>query len=255
MRTISTALIFLLASLGCTSASEVDVAGESAGELVLVAGATGNTGMHVVTTLLDKGYAVRAFVRDRAKAEERLPAGIDIAVGDVKDRATIATAMQGVTDVVSAIGAAAPSGPNSPEFVDYGGIKNLVDEAVAAGADQFVLVSSLGATKKEHYLNERFGNVLIWKLKGEDYLRDSGLDYTVVRPGGLTDESARQNALLVDQGDEMETGRIPRADVAEICVAALGEASARNKTFEVVTRDGPPSRDWGALFASLAPDD
>lgn len=240
---------------GCTSAGVDDQDRASAPpDLVLVAGATGKTGGHVVDALLQEGYRVRAFVRDRAKAEGALPEGVDIAVGDVKDTAAVRAAMAGVTDVISAIGAPAASGPNRPEMVDYGGVKNLVDAAVAENVDQFVLVSSMGATREDHFLNQRFGDVLIWKLKGEDALRDSGLDYTVVRPGGLTDTTPRQKALRFDQGDRIESGMIPRADVAQICVAALSEPSARGKTFEVITEDGDAARDWSALFAGLRSD-
>ncbi|MEM9529859.1 MAG: SDR family oxidoreductase [Pseudomonadota bacterium] len=249
-----TPLIVLFALAGCATASDSNSGTADAKGTVLVAGATGRTGVKVVESLLAQGYPVRAMVRNEAKARELLPAAVEIRVADVTDANAVAGAMAGVADVVTAIGSTSPAGPNSPEFVDYGGVVNLVTAAKAAGVDQFVLVSSLGATKVDHYLNKNFGNVLIWKLKGEDNLRASGLAYTVVRPGGLSDDAARTGKLVLDQGDTLETGRISRADVAEICVAALSSPAARNRTFEVIAEAGATDRDWDGLFTPLQPD-
>lgn len=245
--------------LACGKQAEQPLANTSEPEavaerLVLVAGATGRTGQHVVNALVLDKVAVRVLTRSLEKAENLFGDAVQIHVTDVTDAESVAAAMVGVTDVVSAIGAGAPVGPNSPEFVDYGGTKNLVDAAVAANVDQFVLVSSLGASHPDHPLNAVFGNVMAWKLKGEDALRASGLDYTIVRPGGLSDDPAREQSLIFDQGDKLESGRISRADVAEVCVAALAAPGARNRTFEVVSEEGPTERDWVSLFGALQAD-
>lgn len=233
--------------------------------IVLVAGATGRTGQQIVKHLLAQDYPVRVLVRDRQKALDRLPPSVEIVVADIRNIDQVAEAVNGVEDVISAIGSVSPTGPNSPEFVDYGGVKNLVIASVDAGVDQFVLMSSLSATKVHHHLNEIFGNVLIWKHKGENVLRESGLEYTIVRPGGLRSDPARQDALLFDQGDRLEKfdedgkriGEAPyiaREDVAEIFVAALSHNSARNKTFEAIGVEGSPERNWAKLFDSLSAD-
>lgn len=221
-------------------------------QLVLVAGATGNTGEEVVKHLLAQDYPVRVLVRNQEKAEKMFGDSVEIRVADITDAPAVMSATSGAKHVISALGSGAPSGPNSPEFIDYGGVKNLVEASVAADVDQFVLVSSIGATKIDHELNRIFGNVLIWKLKGEDALRDSGMAYTIVRPGELRDEAGRQKALFFDQGDKITEGYVSRDDLAEICVAALSSSDARGKTFEVIIRDGEAARDWSALFAQLS---
>jgi uncharacterized protein YbjT (DUF2867 family) len=101
-------------------------------------------------------------------------------------------------------------------------------------------------THPDHPLNA-FGQVLTWKLKGEDALRGSGLNYTIVCPGGLRDEPGGRYRLRFDQGDRM-TGMISREDVAEICIQALDEPAARNLTFEVVQTGEEGPNDWKALF-------
>ena len=227
--------------------------GNSVSDLVLVAGATGRTGQEVVRELLAKGYRVRAFVRDIDAARVKLGADIDYAVGDVRQRETIDAALDGVTAMISAIGASRDDPSNGPEFVDYGGVKNLAEAAADAELSQFVLVSSAGVGRKDQALNQRFGNILIWKFKGEEAVRNSGVPYTIVRPGGLTSEPGGEKAMLFLQGDDRR-GRIPRVDLARVLVAALSLSEARSKTFELFGGEGPPSMDIQIQFAAMEED-
>jgi uncharacterized protein YbjT (DUF2867 family) len=220
-------------------------------ELVLVAGATGQTGRQVVAQLQEQGYGVRALVRDAASAVEKLGADVPLIVADVRDPESLVPAFDGVTLVISSIGASEKEGPNSPEFVDYGGNNNLVDAAVKAKVKQYVLVSSMGVTHEGHMLNRLFGNVLIWKLKGEDYLRDSGMPYTIVRPGGLQRGPGGEQRIVFELADEEKTVSISRADVASVLIAALAYPEAQNKTFTVFTIDKPPTTDWQTMFGAL----
>jgi uncharacterized protein YbjT (DUF2867 family) len=222
-------------------------------ELVLVAGAAGGTGSQVVKELLANGFRVRAFVRDMDSAKKELGDDVDYAEGDVRQRETIDAALDDVSAIVSAIGAGRGDPSNGPEFVDYGGVKNLANAAADAGLNQVVLISSSGVTDESHMLNKMFDNVLIWKAKGEQAVRDSGVPYTIVRPGGLVNKPGGQPVRL-EQGDT-GTGIIPRADVARICVAALMYPGARNRTFEAFSGEGPPGDEWELLFAGLKADD
>jgi uncharacterized protein YbjT (DUF2867 family) len=222
--------------------------------LVLVVGAAGRTGRLVVRTLLENGFHVLAFVRDVERANKLLGSKVEYIKGDVREIESIKPALKGVTQMISAIGAGQGGGSkNRPEFVDYGGVKNLSDAASAAKLDHFVLISSMGVTHEDHSLNKMFNNVLKWKLKGEQVLRKSGVAYTIVRPGGLTDGEGGQHEVVFKQGDKGR-GLITRMDVSRVCVAALEIPAARNKTFEVVNGSNPPAKGWQTLFASLKPD-
>jgi len=223
------------------------------GRLVLVAGATGGTGRLIVGQLLAEGFRVRAFVRDIESARETLGGSIEYAEGDVRDRATIDAALDGVSAIISSIGAGRSEPGNGPEFVDFKGTRNLAEAAAAAELDQIVIVSSSGVTDEDHVLNRMFDNVLKWKMKGENAVRASGVPYTIVRPGGLVNAEGGEQALRLEQGDT-GTGMIPRADVARLCVAALLHDEARNKTFEAFTGDGASRTDLQALFAELQTD-
>ena len=233
--------IFLMVSIWTAQGLAQDDGAENTventdGELILVAGATGRTGQLVVAELLANGFRVRAFVRNADEAREKFEKNVEFAVGDVRQRTSIDLALNGVTAIICAIGAGRGDPSNGPEFVDYGGVQNLVEAAHDAGLRQFVLMSSGGVTHEDHVLNKMFGNVLIWKFKGEQAVRNSGVPYTIVRPGGLIDKPSDPSAVILQQGDSGE-GMIPRADVAMVLVQSLQYPEALNKTFEVVSGD------------------
>lgn len=226
------------------------------GQLVLVAGATGRTGKEVVTQLVARNYRVRALVRDVAKAQGTFPAGVELVVGDVRDPGSLRRSLKGVTFVISTIGAGGgPRGEagNGPEEIDFQGVANLAAAAKKARVKHFVLVSSAAVTKAADYPMAFMRPILAAKFKGENALRASGVPYTIVRPGGLVDEAGGAKIVQFSQGDQ-STGRIPRADVALVCIEALGRRGALRKTFEILSGTGSPPQDFGRDFALLAAD-
>jgi uncharacterized protein YbjT (DUF2867 family) len=223
----------------------------SGAQTVLVIGATGGTGREVVRQAQTRGYVVRAFVRDESKAR-----AVQYFVGDVRTGDGIEAAVKGADYVVSALGSNVRNDPqNTPERVDYQGVRLLAEASAKAAIKQFVLVSSMGVTHPDHQLNKMFGNILVWKLKGEDALRASGVPYTVVRPGGLLNTPGGEAGVKVFQGDDLRNqGSVPRADVATVALAALGNPSAQGKTFELVSDKSVARSDLNAIFAGLKTD-
>lgn len=218
---------------------------------VLVAGATGQTGKRVVEQLLDQdGIAVRALVRDREKAASELAATVEIVIGDVMDSASLRAALVDCQMLISATGAAPSIDPTGPYKVDYEGNKNLVNAAKDAGIEQFVMVSSLCVSKIFHPLN-LFWGILYWKKQAEDYLKQSGVPYTIVRPGGLKNEDSAQ-PIVMSSADTLFEGNIPRQKVAQVCVEALSQPTAKNKVVEIVTSETAAAQPVSSLFASIA---
>jgi uncharacterized protein YbjT (DUF2867 family) len=248
------AIITLLLAEGCAMVGLGSDEPEKA--LVLIAGATGGTGQAVVEQALEKGYMVRVLVRNKERATTLFGDRVSYVVGDVREPSTLRPAFKGVTYVISAVGSSGARDPeNSPELVDYGGVKALAEAARVAKVQHFVLTSSMGVTNPDNRLNQILDNILMWKLKGETALRSTGVPYTIVRPGGLTNEPGGQEGLKVMQGDPKEvTGKISRADVALVLVNALGRKDALNKTFEVISDSASSSVDWDRLFSRLKPD-
>lgn len=215
----------------------------------LVAGATGQTGKRIVKRLLEDGIEVRALVRDRSKAAVEFPGEVEIVVGDVLEPASLDAALAGCEVLLSATGAAPSFDPTGPYKVDYEGNKNLVDAAKRAGVSQFVMVSSLCVSRLLHPLN-LFWGILYWKQQAEDYLKGSGVAYTIVRPGGLRNEDD-ERAIVMSSADTLFEGSIPREKVADVCVTALKEGSAKNKVVEVVASEDAAGVPLGTLFANV----
>jgi uncharacterized protein YbjT (DUF2867 family) len=147
----------------------------------------------------------------------------------------------------------------TPEQVDWIGQKMQIDAARKAGIEKVVLVGSMGGTQSDNFLNTiGDGNILVWKRRAEKYLIDSGLNYTIIHPGGLKDDEGGKREILLNVDDAFLNDKsgprsIPRADVAELCVQSLSMADRRS--IDCVARDpqdGEPTRDFAALFANMS---
>jgi len=215
-----------------------------------VAGATGETGRRIVQELVQRNIPVRALVRDLEKGRQILPAEAELVVGDVLQSESLKGAIADSTVLLCATGASPSLDPTGPYKVDYEGSKNLVDAAKAAGVEQFVFVSSLCTSQFFHPLN-LFWLILVWKKRAEEYLQNSGLPYTIVRPGGLKNED-NSDRIVMSSADTLFDGSIPRAKVAQVCVESLFQPAARNKIVEIVAKPEAPVKPFEELFASIA---
>ena len=243
---------------------------------VLVAGATGGTGRLVVEELLKESVPVVALVRNAEKARRDLPPEVEVVEGDVTQFSSVARAYAGCNAVVCCTGARpSPTDPAAPFAVDCAGTANLVAAAQndAGGCRSFVLVSSVGADELINPLNLAWG-VLFWKKRGEEALQRSGLRYTVVRPGGLSDGGrGRGRGRGGGGGKSLKKGRVTmapagtyglapgkespgsilRAQVAAVAAAALVEEAAAGKVVELAVSRSAASGgdDFAAAFASV----
>lgn len=223
-----------------------------------VAGATGETGRRIVKELIDRNIPVRALVRDLEQGRTCLVDGIsntsefpsvELVTGDVLNVDSLRDAIADCTVLLCATGARPSFNPTGPYSVDYEGTKNLVTVAKEKGIEQFVLVSSLCASKFFHPLN-LFWLVLYWKAQAESSIQSSGLTYTIVRPGGLKNDD-NDDAIVMEKADTLFEGSISRTKVAQVAVESLFQSSANNKIVEVVARSDAPSQPLDALFARV----
>ena len=219
---------------------------------VLVAGATGRSGQIIVNEIKNHGFYTHALVRDIPTAQNLLGNDIIFHEGDVRDIDTLTEPMSQVGAVICAIGTRTPVGKNCPKHVDYEGVANLVQAASTSHVSRFILISSIAVTHPEHPLN-CFGKVLDWKRKGEDSLRQSNLEYAIVRPGGLKDTPGRRHTIHFDQGDRI-MGTLSRSDLAVIILQALIFPNPLRVTFEAIETENHEDRSWYHQFSSLSPD-
>jgi uncharacterized protein YbjT (DUF2867 family) len=222
---------------------------------VLVVGATGSIGCHVVDVALEKGYTVRALVRDRAKGR-KFPAEVQLIVGDVTRPETLPAAVDGVDAVVFTLGSDG-AGKVGAENIDYGGVRNVL-AALGSRQVRIALMTSIGVTNRTGSYN-RSTEAHDWKRRSERLVRASGLPYTIVRPGWFDYNKADEHRLIFLQGDTRQAGNssdgvIARRQIAEVLVSSLTSDEALRKTFELVATKGPAQEDLDALFAVLDTD-
>jgi uncharacterized protein YbjT (DUF2867 family) len=253
-----------------------------------------------VCKLLEKGFTIRVLTRSAEKAQKMFDNRTEVAVGDIRHPTTLPSATQNITHIICCTGTTAfPStkwdfdktdevtglrgliewskiylnpkyclakAKNSPDQVDAQGVSNLV---VAAPKDlkRFIFVSSCGILRKDKLpfsLLNAFG-VLDAKHKGEEAIIRSGLPYTIIRPGRLSDgpytsydlntllkaKTGGKLAVVVGTGDTL-LGQTSRIDVASACVECIGNPVTEGKVFELVNKGPRPSViDWAALFSNL----
>jgi uncharacterized protein YbjT (DUF2867 family) len=219
---------------------------------IFVAGATGATGQRVIAELCQRQIPVRALVRDINQAREIWPVEhelVELVAGDVGNVQALIQAIGDCTKIICATGARPSFDPTGPYQVDYIGTKNLVDAAQAKDIQHFSIVSSLCVSKFLHPLN-LFWLILYWKQQGEKYLQASGLNYTIIRPGGLKNEEV-SGLLVMSKADTLFEGSIPRQKVAEVCVESLFQPAALNKIVEIVCQSTAIGKDWPTMFANV----
>jgi uncharacterized protein YbjT (DUF2867 family) len=204
---------------------------------IAIAGGHGKIGQRLIARLVDRGDEVRSIDRNPDYAEELRAAGAEPVTCDLEaaTEEDVAKAIGSVDAIVFSAGAGPGSGPERKWTIDYGGVVKLIEAAKANGVRRFLLVSSIGADPDAEG-DDTFVVYLRAKGKADAELQSSGLDYTVVRPTSLTDDSGTG---LVELGDRVGRGRIPRDDVAAILVASLEAENTVGKTFEARSGNAP----------------
>jgi len=224
----------------------------AADDLVLVAGATGRTGSLVVAALVRDGMPVRAMTRSADQAAA-FGDGIEGVVADVTDPPTLVGAVRGAGVVISTIGASTPVGDNGFAAVDWEGNRALIDAAREAGVRHFLLMTA-GSAGRKGGRYELPTSPYPWKARAEQHLRDSGLDYTILAPGGLRDSAAGEKAVVLVPREDYESGQISRADVAEVLVACIDKDDCLGKTITIVNGDETATGAWRERLAELPAD-
>ena len=218
---------------------------------VAVSGASGKTGWRVVQEALGQGHGVRALVRPGSELPPGLE-GAEVVRLNLGDTEALHRALSGCDALVIATGARPSIDLTGPLQVDALGVRQQIEACKAVGLQRVVLVSSLCAGRWRHPLN-LFGLILVWKRVGERWLEQSGLPWTVVRPGGLNEREEgleageEQEGVVFSDADQQESNSIPRRLVARVCVEALQSPEAIGRIIEVTSSRDQPRRslhDW-----------
>jgi uncharacterized protein YbjT (DUF2867 family) len=203
---------------------------------VVIAGGHGKIALHLERLLADSGHRVSALIRRRDHDSDVREAGAEPVLCDLEQEDDLSHYLSGADAVVFAAGAGPGSGPERKRTVDLGGAVKLIDGARRAGVRRYVIVSSIGADDPSAG-GEQMRPYLEAKAEADRRVADSGLDWTIVRPGSLTDDPGTGLVRVTD--DMSVRGRVPREDVARVLAAVLGEPGAIGKTFVLVGGETP----------------
>jgi nucleoside-diphosphate-sugar epimerase len=205
---------------------------------VVVAGGHGKIGLRLLRLLASGGHRARGIIRKPEQEADLRDVGAEAIVLDLENAEPdeVARAIEGADAAVFAAGAGPGSGPERKWTVDYGAAAKLIEACKQDGIARYVIVSSVGADDPESAGTGGFRVYLDAKHKADEELIASGLDYTIVRPHGLTDDPGTGR---VEVGQKLERGEVPRDDVAAVLLACLEHDNTIKKAFELKSGDTP----------------
>jgi nucleoside-diphosphate-sugar epimerase len=212
---------------------------------VAIAGGHGQIALRLAKVLSQRGDEAVALIRNPDHADDVRQAGAEPAVVDLEHASEdeVAQAIAGADAVVFAAGAGPGSGPERKETMDYGGAVKLISAAQQAGIRRYVIVSSTGANSEE-LGDDTFSVYLRAKGRADDAVRASGLDATVVRPGGLTNDAGTGRVRLAAS---VLRGQVSRDDVAAVLVAVLDSPNTIGRTVDLIGGDTPVAEAVAAI--------
>jgi uncharacterized protein YbjT (DUF2867 family) len=213
---------------------------------VAVLGGHGQIALRLLRLLSERGDRARGLIRNPDHAAEVEATGATAVGADIEnlDADAVARSIAGVDAVVFAAGAGPGSDPARKRTVDYGGAVKLIEAARMNEISRYLIVSAIGANHPESWSDE-MRPYLEAKADADAALAESGLDYTIVRPGGLTDDPGTN--LVAAAADLGRYGRIPRDDVAATLLGCLDQPGTIGKAFDLQSGETPIDEALAAL--------
>ncbi len=199
---------------------------------ITVVGAHGSIAMLLHPMLIEAGHSVRGIIRKEEQAEDLRELGVEPVVADVEKQEDISKAVGNADAVLFAAGAGPGSGAARKWTVDRDGAIKLMEACHKNGINRYVIISAMGLDTPRG--SEVFQVYQKAKAEADEALRHSGLDYTIVKPGRLTDE---QGTGKVSVGNELKRGEIPREDVAAVLANVFDMPETIDKEFDLLSGD------------------
>ncbi len=207
---------------------------------VLVIGANGQVGRNVVKELAESKHEATAMVRKEEQVDTLKELGASkVVLADLEK--DFSDAFEGVDAVIFAAGSGPSTGADKTLTIDLWGSVKAAQYAQDKGIKRFVQLGSMGSDDPDAG-GEAMKPYLVAKRTADELLQATDLDYTIVRPGALSDEDKSDKIEVSLKGfSSMEGRSIPRADVAHVLVEVLDRSNTYNKVFEVLQGDQPAS--------------
>jgi uncharacterized protein YbjT (DUF2867 family) len=211
---------------------------------VLVVGGHGKIALRLLRLLAARGDTARGLIRKREQAADLEEVGAEPVVCDVEAAEDISEHVRGADAVVFAAGAGPGSGPERKQTVDYGAAVKLIEACRRVGVSRYLMISAMGVDRPGFY-GEEMKPYVDAKRAADERLIESGLDYTIVRPGMLSDDPGTGRIRV---GTGLDRAEVTRDDVAATLLAVLDEPATAGLTFELENGD----EEIAAAIARLA---
>lgn len=198
-----------------------------------IVGAHGNIAQMLHPKLIENGHSVRGIIRKEEQVDTLKKMSVEPVLVDIEQAVDISEAVGDVDAVVFAAGAGPGSGKERKYTVDRDGAIKLMRACQNNGIDRYIMISVMGLDEPRG--SEVFQVYQKAKAEADKALINSGLNYTIIKPGKLTDESGTGKVAIGD----LESGEIPREDVASVITASLENESTFRKSFDLLKGDEP----------------
>jgi uncharacterized protein YbjT (DUF2867 family) len=202
---------------------------------VVVAGGHGQIALKLLGLLAERGDRARGLIRNPDHAADLEAVGAEPVLCDMEAEEDLARYVAGADAIVFAAGAGPGSGAERKRTVDLGAAVKLVAAAQAEGIRRYVMLSAIGSGRPQRW-SDAMRPYYEAKTEADERVAAAGLDHTIVRPGGLTDDPGTG---LIRVGEDLGSGRVSREDVAATLAAVLGTDSTIGKAFDLLGGDTP----------------
>lgn len=201
---------------------------------ITIVGGHGSVALLLQPILIEKGHNVRGIIRKEEQADDLKRIGAEPEICDIEETADISGSVGSVDAVLFAAGAGPGSGAARKWSVDRDGAIKLIEAAKKNNISRYIMISAMGVDNPRG--NDVFKAYLKAKAEADEALRSSGLDYTIVKPGRLTDNPGTGK---VTAGRDLESGEIPRQDVAAVLAEVLETPETAELQFELISGNTP----------------
>ena len=208
---------------------------------IVIAGGHGQIAMHLHPILTKKGHTVKGLIRKPDQADDLKKAGAEPVIADLEEANDLSGAVEGADAVVFAAGAGPGSGKERKWTVDRDGAIKLMNAANKKGISRYVMISAMGLDTPRG--NEVFQVYQKAKAEADQALRDSGLEYTIIKPGRLTNDPGTGKV----KAGSLESGEIPREDVARVIAYVLEHPETSGLEFDLLGGEDPVEEAIGQL--------
>lgn len=200
---------------------------------ITIVGAHGSIAQLLHPKLIEKGHTVRGIIRKEEQVSRLEELGVEAVIADIEKEDDISESVGSADAVVFAAGAGPGSGKERKYTVDRDGAIKLIEACKTNNIDRYIMISAMGLDTPRG--NEVFQVYQKAKAEADEALKNSGLNYTIIKPGRLTDD---EGTGMVQVGD-LEPGEISREDVASVIASCLDIEETERKSFDLLSGDHP----------------